>query len=1063
MSRPGRRSAVCNQPARRGVNCFDIPGRKKYKNTVEPRTKEAALTRKSVVSLAFCAILLGLILPVGAAGPTGALKGRVMDGKGKPLNGAYIYVTSPTALGMANYMITKSGRFAVVGLAPGKYKVVAEMPGFKTVTIDGVVVSSGATATVDFRLPPSEVEEEAATARPGSTLDRDSARAAVVIDRPLIERLPLRRDLTDLLGIVPGLIFETVPNQGRMSLDGSPLTEAVVVQDGIIVTHPTDGRVMDRINTDLIQEVVVESAGHSAETGPGQGAYINIAHKIGAAKTEGLVSYSVSGKGLTHSLWTSDELAGMPQATPTSLRRENDLSFTLGAPVLRDMAWMFANFRYDNLGRRAPFTYWTDPLGLRHFVYDYKQRDLSGMFKLSMDVLDKFKGVLEFGYTRHYEPAYGADIGTLTPESSTRNLEGEGTFLARIGGSYVSGQSTRIDINIGYAKYEQPLRLNSAAGDKPQYADLISGRAWGSGSLNDRETASRMRGGAALTRLADGLLGAFHEIVVGAEYETTASRSSTWKADNLIYNYVSGSPYTFGTAASPTSGDEVGYGLIGFYIAPETEGGMSLKRELKRVGFFAQDTIKVGGRLSLSAGLRFDRSETRFNAFSKSASGNSVSVTLGTDLIKPILGYSVFSSLSLSSWDKAIVWNSLSPRFGLSFDLLGNGRTVIKGTWARLPEYLGLGYSQDLAQVDPTASHDFYWYDEDGDGLVDDDDSYALVPYDYRVYSSTYFRQAVDPDLTAPVTEEWTAGLEQSAGTDLVLAARYIDRRKTNLIGQVVFDPSTGAEWWRAEDAPEGWWVPFTTVVPGTGGYPDVALNLYLPSTQTPDYFKRIENVPELEARYRTVEFSFHKRMSHNWQAFGSIAWNRATGTTSVASRWGAGNSPVLLTPNSFTNIASTDRLLQDRPLVLKLAGTFRFPLDIYASALFKMQSGGTWARTVTIIPPAAWAAANGARVTPITVYLESPGSRRYDAWKTLDLRVEKDFLRAGLSRFSLSVDVFNLLGEKYRTLDLNDGGTWAPDGAGASTGTRLLSGTYGTLTPYIGTRTIRLNLNLKF
>jgi len=1021
------------------------------------------LTRRSLVCLAFSALLLSLVPPAPAAGPAGALKGRVMDEKGAPLSGAYLYVTSPTALGMANYMTGKSGRFAVVGLTPGKYKIVAEMPGYKTVTIDDIGVTSGATTTVDFRLPAAAIEEEAATARPGPTLDRDSARAAVLIDRSLIERLPLRRDLTDLLGIVPGLIFETVPDQGRMSLDGTPLTDAIVVQDGILVSHPTDGRIMDRINTDLIDEVVIESAGHSAETGPAQGAYINIVHKVGAARTEGSVSYSTSGKGLVDSLWTADELADMPQATPTALRRENDLSFTLGGPVLQDMAWMFVNFRYDSLGRRAPFTYWTDPLGLRHFVYDYKQRDLSGTFKLSMDVLDKFKGVIEFGYTRHYEPVYGADIDALTPESSTRNLDGEKTFLARIGGSYVSGQNTRLDFNIGYVGYKQPLLLNVSGSEKPEYADLVSGRLWGSGSLNDREKASRMRGAAALTRLMDNFLGGFHQLTAGLEYETTSAASSTWKSDNLIYNYAAGSPYTYGTAVSPTSGDEVGYGLIGFYIAPASEGGMSLKRELKRLGAFVQDTIKIAGRLSLSAGLRFDRSEVRFGTFSKTSSGNDVSVTLGTELIKPLLGYGIYGSLNLTSWDKAIVWNSLSPRFGLSVDLLGNGRTVLKGAWARLPEYLGLGYSQDLAQADPTASHDFLWYDEDGDGVVGDDDSFSLVPYDYRVYSSIYFRQAVDPDLKAPVTEEWTAGLEQEVGRDLVLAARYIDRRRTNLIGHVVYDPSTGAEWWRTEDAPEGWWVPFSTVVPGRDGYPDVALDLYLPALEAPDYFERIENVSGLKAHYRSVEFSLRKRMSRNWQAFASFTWNRATGTTSLASRWGAGNSPVLLTPNSFTNIAETDRLMQDRPLVLKAAGTYRFPWDIYASFLFKMQSGGVWARTVTVIPPAAWAAANGAKVTPVTVYLESPGSRRYDPWKTLDVRLEKDFLRAGRSRFSLSVDVFNLLGEKYTTLDLNDGGTWAPDDAGASTGTRLVSGTYGTLTPYLGTRTIRLNLSLKF
>jgi hypothetical protein len=238
---------------------------------------------------------------------------------------------------------------------------------------------------------------------------------------------------------------------------------------------------------------------------------------------------------------------------------------------------------------------------------------------------------------------------------------------------------------------------------------------------------------------------------------------------------------------------------------------------------------------------------------------------------------------------------------------------------------------------------------------------------------------------------------------------------------------------------------------------------MYVPSSTSPAFFRRVENIPDLSARYRSLELSVHKKMSHNWQVFGSLTWNRATGNAAVASRWNAGNSPYLLTPNAFINIAATDRLAQDRPLVARLAGTFRFPSDIYASVIFKAQSGSLWGRTVTIIPPAGWAAANGAQMIPVRVYLESPGTRRFDSWKTTDLRLEKEFGRAGRSVFGVSVDVYNLLGEKYRTLDLNDGGTWAPDGANGATGTRTLSGTYGTYTPLIGTRVLRLNLSLKF
>jgi hypothetical protein len=1030
---------------------------------LETETKEAALTRKILAALVLSAAVLVLTPPSSAASQTGAIKGRVVDKQGQPLSGAYFYVSSPTMLGIVNFFTSKTGRYGITGLTPGRFKLIVELPGFKTVTVENVAVNAGSTATLDFKMEPSEIEDEAIGGRLGPTLDRESARWAVVLDSDLLSRLPLKRDFTAILGIVPGLVFESDAPSTRASVNGLPVTTNVFLQDGVNVTHPTDQRSMSRINVDLIDQVVIETAGHAAEAGPAQGAYVNVIHRPGGTSFQGSLTYANASKGLSESLWTADEIAEMGGAALPYPQREHDFSLTLGGPVLADMAWLFANVRYRTQSQKAPFHYWTDPLGVRHFVYDFADHDMSSLFKLSMGVFNKFKGVLEFGFSDIDQPIFEGDVDSLRPESATRELSGSGTFTGRGGFAYRVDQNTMADLSIGYSEYKQPLLLNDAASVNPQYYDVISGYSWGSGSMNDREAASRLKVSGSITRLQDSFLGMPNELVVGGEYDSVDTTSSVWKADNLIYNYASGSPYTYGRTVSPISGNDVGWGLIGFWIAPGREGELSVKRELERIGFFAQDTMRIGGRLSLSGGLRYDNSAANFPGITKGISGNRISYALGNLLISPQIGYNLYGQFSLGPWEKAISWNSFSPRAGLSFDVLGNGMTILKGSYARIPEYLGLGYSQDLAQVDPLASHDFIWYDEDGDGAINTSDTFLLMPYDFRVYKREFFRQAVDPDLKAPVVEEWAAGLEQEIFRDFTLSARYISRRQTNAIGHVLYDPSTGAHWSRVEDAPEGWWVPFSTVVPGTDGYSDVPVTLSLRSTTAPDFFERIENVPELTAKYKSLEFSFHKRMTSNWQLFGSFAWNRSTGTTTVASRWSAGNSQVLLTPNAFINIAATDSLLQDRPLVARLAGTVRFRWDIYISFLFKAQSGSPWARTVTIIPPADWAEANGADTAPVTVYLESPGSRRFGSWKNLDVRVEKEFKKADRILFSASVDVFNVLGDKYRTLDLNDGGTWAPAGEGAATGTRVLSETYGTYLPLWGTRAVRFNLSLKF
>src|SRR4030066_805346 len=120
------------------------------------------------------------------------------------------------------------------------------------------------------------------TGRPGPTLDRDSSRAAALLDRELIPRLPLHRDFTAVLGLVPGLVFEADTPGMRASFNGAPVTANLLVLDGVIATHPVDARAMGRINVDVIDEVVVETAGPAAPAGPAPGAHVNTVPPPGA-------------------------------------------------------------------------------------------------------------------------------------------------------------------------------------------------------------------------------------------------------------------------------------------------------------------------------------------------------------------------------------------------------------------------------------------------------------------------------------------------------------------------------------------------------------------------------------------------------------------------------------------------------------------------------------------------------------------------------------------------------------------------------------------------------------
>lgn len=1026
------------------------------------RKKEIALARKTTTGIAVLVILLVLVQLAPAGVRSGTLRGKIVDPQGFPLTGAYVYVTSPSLLRVHNFITTESGRYGLLDLPPGTYKITVEMPGFKTATVEGVILAAGTAVTIDFKMEPTEIEEEKVSLPIPSVPDKGSARLAVVLDRDLLTRIPLPRDFSSVLGLVPGLVFENDVPSTYPSVHGAPLASNVFEEDGVNMTDPVSRTSLSPLNVDLIDQVVVETSALPADRGPGQGAYINVIRKSGANVPGGSLSLAFTTADMSKSLWSEDELSSLGATSPMTERSDVDMSWTQAGPVIQDVAWFFGNFRFRSKTQTSPFATWKDPLNVTHYPYNWRDTSLSGTFKLMTQVTPKIKGTIGLDFSSVRQPRYEADVARNRPEETTRTISSQPLFVAKAGLVYALDPKTIADVSLGYVNRRQSVLLNSATVDSPEYYDLQTGFFWGSGSYNDEEARKRLDARATIRRLADRALGAAHELAAGLDYESTTGKSSVWKADNLIMYYLNASPYAFGQTISPVSGNTVGTGHIGFSIVPAAAGSLVTTRELKRLGFFAQDTLNFGGRFVLSLGLRFDRSDTNFLSISKGSVGNAVALAVGADVIEPVYGFNPFKAGVVSAWDNVVTWNSLSPRFGLSIDLLGTGKTLLRGSFSRLPEELGLGYPVDLDPLPADRVHNFTWYDENGDGLVDENDSYVMFPENYNIYNFSSIKSRIDPTLKAPMTEEWTAGVDHELVPDITLSARYVSRSQRGIIADVMYDPDSQRTWYTVQGSPEGWWVPFTTTVPAAGDYPATNVTVYLRSTSAPAVADRIQHVPELSRAYRGLEFSLRKRMSHNWQLFASVVWSRSTGTAGAASLMSAGIPGPVLTPNSFVNVTSSSRSALDRPLVYRLMGTVRFKSDIYLSAYFRTASGSPWGRTVTITPPAGWAADHGADVTPVTVFLESPGSRRHSSWQTTDLRLEKEIIRRGRARWTIYLDILNVLGNKYKIVDYNDG-FWYPDGEGASSGTHLLSSTYGQAVYLSGTRTGILSVRLGF
>ena len=1017
--------------------------------------------------------LLILSLPTGitsrafAQEQTGSIKGKITDKEGNPILDAFIYVSSPAMLGIRTYLSSKTGAIRFPGLPPGIYKIMAEKPEFKTVIIEDIIVRVGKTINLDITMEATPIEEEIRSIIPTPALDEESTKTSVNIDKDLLNNIPFARNLHEIINSAAGVTQDYVPYQKTSSVHGSTVRANIYTLDGVIMNDPSGMHLLTNISFDIIDEVELETAAHPAQVRFTEGGYINIVAKSGGNRFRGDINLYYTDEKFAGTLRSFEEISETGASPPPLDRYLADFSFSLGGSLLEDRLWFFTNARFSSLSQTTTFIPWTDPQGNSHQRFSWHGNEKMGFFKLTSQFIPELKVTGMFSYYDRNRSVFESPVSWNLPEEATRILGLEKNFTASGSLNYIFDQNTFGDIKAGYTHHSLPLRLDEKWRDNPQYFNEGTGHFWGSAGFNESQMKERFQIGGYLTRLQDSFLGD-HEFKVGAEYEYASGKWTTWKTDNLTQHYFYGNPYYFdpnyfGQAISPVTGNPVDKGKISFSITGKLERGLS-KNELTRLSLYAQDSISFGRRLTLFLGLRFDRSSTKLLLSEKGECGNPVSLKIGEELIEPLYGANPYGATIVPEWRNIMVWNALSPRFGLSFDILGNGKYVFKASFSRYTEYLMLDYLRPLNPFYALRSHQFYWFDENMDGVVDVDDTYTLYPEDLRSYSEEDYKKRVAPDTKSPYTDEFTIGLHQELFKDFSIRINYIYKTKRNIIENVLYDPDSDKDWYTIDRDTQGWWIPFETIVPEVDGFPDTQVSAYYRSANTPVLFYQLKNVPELNRKYQALEIAFKKRMLNNLQLYGSLVISKATGNIGLNYDASSGFSRAADNPNSLlVNLPEDSSLDFDRPLALKLIGTYKLPYDFFASFYYTYLSGTPLTRSVTIIPPLSWVQGNNAYDEPATVLLEKPGTRRAEPYSNLDLRIEKEFRFGDSGRISMYVDILNAFGKRYSFISKNDGGFWFPDAENTTQGTRVLSENYKKITSLSGTRVLRIGLNLRF
>jgi hypothetical protein len=901
----------------------------------------------SAAFLVLC-VRLGTAQTVGTT--TGAIEGRVTDATGAVLPGVTIAVAGDALMGPRTTTSEPDGSYRFSGLPPGTYALSFALSGFATATRKDVRVSLGVTAAVDVLLEAAKIGEIVTVEGGAGVVDRRATMIATVFDTRELAQLPGARTIGAILSATPAVQFtrfdvggSTAFAVGPFSVYGTSGFQRPTIE-GMSVTQMNP--LSFALDYGTFANVSVGTGAYGPEW-PSPGLHLQFITKSGGNRYAGTL-YA----GYERASWQAHNIderqieSGAPGAADVRASDANrllnyrDLNGDAGGYLKKDRVWWYGSVR-DHASSARQVIFPVAPLETRVTT-------LTG--KVTWRATDAHQFVVFAQGGRNHQPI--RLDGFLRP-ATTQNLSAESTSAQFAKGlvwksewSAVVGKTWFIEARAGQfvaSRAERPNGLSPRTEDLQRPEVFGGNRDWQQGWRNDQVNA-------AASYFRDGPIGR-HQMKVGLQIERWIA-AEEWKRayfGDVLHVTQSGIPrevYLFQTPSLSESGQW-------WY------------------GAYAGDTWQVDDRLSLNLGFRFDRLRVFLPAQHH-----------------PVGRFNP-TPQTFPAVDNLADWNVVAPRVSASYDLLGNGRTIVKGSYGFywLPTGTDLGFN-----VNPNGRvwwERYKWADVDGDGRWQPGEE-----FDRQERRGGEVIEGIDPDLKLAYIREITGRLEREATRGLFIGTGVIWRgERQHGARQRGFWPI------------EAFSIPASLSDPGPDGASGTADDG--PRTQLfelrPELLDEshvvVRNPPYAENDHLTWEIVGRRRFSRRWSVFASFAhtWNWDHAREYFGQQVRANEFP--LTPNDFIHTDARGRHVC-RDWSARVHGTWEGPWRIRVSPFLRHQAGQAFGRTLV------------ARLNygTIRVLAEPVGTRRQDHVTLLDLRVEKDVRITGANHLTPFVEVFNTL-----------------------------------------------------
>ena len=294
-------------------------------------------------------IVCSLTAGVSAQTSQGRILGTVTDKSGAVVPGATVVVKN-TATDVTRTLATSSsGEFLAPSLDPGSYLVTATAAGFKRSERSGIKLEVAKDVRVDIQLEPGGATETVTVTEEAPLVDTTNDVLGGTFSNQSINELPLQgRDFQNLLTLRPGV--QRIPGGGFLSIssNGNRPEDNNFLVDGtddndvyygttVINAEGVQGTPATHLPIDAIQEFnTMEN--QQSEYGWKPGAVVNVGVKSGTNQFHG-TAYEF----LRNSAFDARNYFN-PYPQASSALNLNQYGGSIGGPIVKDKLFFFANY-----------------------------------------------------------------------------------------------------------------------------------------------------------------------------------------------------------------------------------------------------------------------------------------------------------------------------------------------------------------------------------------------------------------------------------------------------------------------------------------------------------------------------------------------------------------------------------------------------------------------------------------------------------------------------------------------------------------------------------------------